>query len=101
MVKFLCDSREFLDLIKPKLLYFCSVMNIPEAVVKEASYLIEHWGNRLEYLGKIEDGRDAFSFCFPDEEDTGFPEVYLYDGHLVMTITGFDALNITDELSVE
>jgi len=84
-----------------KLLYFCSIMNIPEAVVKEASYLIEHWGNRLEYLGKIEDGRDAFFFHFPDEEEGGFPDVYLYDGHLVMTITGFDALNIIDELFVE
>jgi len=76
-------------------------MKIPEAVITEASYLIEHFGNRLKYLGKIEDGRDAFSFCFPDDENTGFPKVYLYDGHLVMTITGFDALDVINELSVK
>lgn len=76
-------------------------MIIPEAVKQEAKYCIEHYGDRLRFLGKIEDGREAFCYTFPDDEETGFPEVYLYDGNLVMTITGFAALDIINDLDTE
>ena len=77
-------------------------MNIPEAVVKEASYLIVRPGDHLEYLGKIEDGRDAYVFVPSVDEDRGFPNVFLFDGDSVTTpVTSHDALDIIGKLSVE
>ena len=76
-------------------------MIIPEAVRREAKGLIDQFGDRLDYLGKIDDGRDAYCFCFPDDEETGYPFVYLYDGHFVMEISGHEALEIINELDPE
>lgn len=76
-------------------------MKIPEAIRKEAQELIAQFGDRLSYLGKIADGRDAYSFTFPDDQEVGFPSVFLYDGHVVMEISGFDALDIINSLNVE
>lgn len=54
-------------------------MNIPEQVKNEARLLIEQYGDSFEYLGKFE-GQDAYVFKFPEDSDTGYPFIYLYDG---------------------
>ena len=74
-------------------------MKIPQAVITEAQGLIDQYGCHLDYLGKYED-RDAYLFVFPDDEETGFPFVYLYDSKsdFATEITGFEALNLVDQL---
>lgn len=74
---------------------------IPQPVIEEAKELIDMYGERISYLGKIKDGRDAYCFTFPDEEETGYPFVYLYDEHIVMEISGLDALDVIDSLYVK
>ena len=69
--------------------------NIPESVIKEATGLINLYGNTLKYLGEHK-GFDVYKFVFPKDTETGFPFVYLHDtsNDRVMEITGFDALHI-------
>ena len=76
-------------------------MKIPEAVIEEARELIEGFGEHFRYLGKITDGRDAYSFIFPDDQNVGFPFVFLYDGHIASPISGYKALHIINKLIVE
>ena len=73
-------------------------MKIPEVVLQEASEIMEMLEGTLVYLGKIGDGRDVFLFEQPIDAETGFPFVYLYDGINAMEITGFDALDIINEV---
>ena len=73
-------------------------MKIPEAVIEEARELIEMFGDRLEYLGKITDDQEVYVFNFPENQETGFPCVYLYDNHDAFEISGFRALEIIDML---
>lgn len=68
-------------------------MNIPEQVKKAAGSLVEMYGLSFDYLGKYQD-KDAFQFRFPDDADTGFPFVFLFDGTSVTEVTGFEALDI-------
>lgn len=70
-------------------------MNIPEQIKNEARLLIEQYGDSFEYLGNYE-GQDAYVFQFPENSDTGYPFVYLYDGKNVDEITGPLALDIID-----
>lgn len=72
-------------------------MNIPEQVKNEARLLIEQYGDSFEYLGKFE-GQDAYVFKFPEESDTGYPFIYLYDGKKADEVTGPLALDIIDSL---
>ena len=76
-------------------------MKIPEIIKELARELIEGYGEHFRYLGKIETGHDAYTFDFPEEQEVGFPSVYLYDGHFAFEISGFEALHIIDELRVE
>ena len=73
-------------------------MKIPDVVLQEASEIMEMLEGTLVYLGKIGDGRDVFLFKQPIDAETGFPFVYLYDGINAMEITGFDALDIINEV---
>jgi hypothetical protein len=50
------------------------------------------------YLGKIGDGREVYLLKQPIDAETGFPFVYLYDGLNAMEITGFEALDIINEV---
>lgn len=68
-------------------------MNIPEQVKKAAGSLVEMYGLSFDYLGKYQ-GKDAFQYRFPNDTDTGFPFVYLFDGVNVTEVTGFEALDI-------
>ena len=73
-------------------------MKIPDIVLQEASEIMEMLEGTLVYLGKIGDGRDVFLFKQSYEAETGFPFVYLYDGQSAMEITGFEALDIINEV---
>ena len=69
--------------------------NIPEAVIKEAKDLIDRYGESIDYLGEYEED-EVYIFVFPENMETGFPFIYLYDkaSNQAMTITGFKALDI-------
>lgn len=82
-------------------------MNVPEPVKNEARRLIERYGDSFDYLGSHE-GADYFVFRFPEDSTTGFPFVFQYGKGPVMTITGFEALELinllvedVDEVGVE
>ena len=70
-------------------------MKTPSAVLRKASGLIKMYGEHFEYLGR-RDRVDAFRFVFPEDRDTGFPFVYLYEEErdAVSEVTGFEALDI-------
>ena len=73
-------------------------MKIPEVVLKEASETLEMLEETLVYLGKIGDSRDVYLLKQPIDAETGFPFVYLYDGQSAMEITGFEALDIINDV---
>lgn len=75
---------------------------IPSVVIARAKELIDLYGNCLEYCGDYQ-GQCVYLFCFPDDLETGFPFVYLYDKmtETVEEITGFDALHILSEITEE
>jgi hypothetical protein len=66
---------------------------IPQAVIDAAHDLISLYGNNVRYIG-IYKGKEAYSYYFPENADTGFPFVYLYDGIHVKEINGFESLDI-------
>lgn len=53
-------------------------MKIPEVVINQAQNLIDQYGNRIAYLGDA-DGLHVFQFELPNEQENGFPIVYLFD----------------------
>jgi len=73
-------------------------MKIPEVVLQEASEIMEMLEGTLVYLGKIGDGRDVYLLEQPIDSETGFTFVYLYDGQSAMEITGFEALDIINDV---
>lgn len=73
-------------------------MKIPDVVLQEASEIMEMLEGRLVYLGKIGDGREVYLLKQPIDAETGFPFVYLYDGLNAMEITGFEALDIINDV---
>lgn len=72
-------------------------MKVPEQVKNEARELIEQYGDSFKYIGKYE-GQDTFMFNFPEDSDTGFPFVYLFNGVEAIGITNFLALDIINSL---
>ena len=73
-------------------------MKIPEVVLQEASEIMEMLEGTIVYLGKIGDGREVYLLKQSIDAETGFPFVYLYDGLNAMEITGFEALDIINEV---
>ena len=73
-------------------------MKIPDVVLQEARETMEMLEGTPVYLGKIGDGRDVYLLKQPIDAETGFPFVYLYDGLNAMEITGFEALDIMNEV---
>lgn len=68
---------------------------VPKAVKDKTSDLAAMYGGDVEYKGKYE-GRDVYMFRFPDDTETGFPFVYLYDddNEDVTELTGFESLKL-------
>lgn len=73
-------------------------MKIPDVVLQEASETMEMLEGTLVYLGKIGDGKEVYLLKQSIDAETGFPFVYLYDGLNAMEITGFEALDIINEV---
>lgn len=76
---------------------FLCIMKVPEQVKNEARELIEQYGDSFDYLGNYE-GADYFVYKFPEDATTGFPFVFRYGDGPVMTISGFDALDLINLL---
>lgn len=70
-------------------------MIVPEQVKKEADWLIDRYDESFDYLGNYE-GADFFVYQFPEEVTIGFPYVFQYENGSVLTITGFEALDVID-----
>jgi len=74
-------------------------MEIPQKVIQQAKNLIDQYGMKIEYLGKSRDEM-VFMFKFPENEDIGFPIVYIYKEKIdrVQTVSGLKALKIISNL---
>lgn len=67
--------------------------NIPRKVLNAFESLIAMYGDCVEFIGNRA-GVDYYRFRFPDNTETGFPNVVAYESGNVSNITGFDAVNI-------
>ena len=76
--------------------------NVPKSVICEAKQLIEEYGCNIHHIGKY-DGHEVFQFVFPENSETGYPFVYLYDQStkVAIQLSGEDALEIILELTYE
>lgn len=72
---------------------------VPNAVKDKISDLAAMYEGDVEYKGKYK-GRDVYMFRFPDDTETGFPLVYLYDDEKedVAELTGLESLKLLREL---
>ena len=67
---------------------------IPQKVKEAASFLIEMYGDNIEYLGRYQ-GLAVYQYLFPEDTETGFPFVFLYNGASeVQKITGEETFKI-------
>lgn len=73
-------------------------MKIPEQILHAAQELTARYGNQLVFRGCYND-YSVYQFCFPNDLDTGFPILYLFDGKEVTTIQGSDVFNILNHIS--
>lgn len=71
-------------------------MNIPESVIAAAEELVGLYGGNFVLIGKI-NGKEVYQFLLPEDEDTGFPILFLYDQitHKTEIVTGMNALKLT------
>lgn len=69
--------------------------SIPKSVISEAQNLIEDYGCNFRHLGKYDDN-EVYQFIFPENTETGYPFIYLYNESTKVTIqmSGEDALEI-------
>lgn len=74
-------------------------MKTPDIVKEHAQDLIKQFGDRIEYVGKYQDC-DVFQFKLPNNQENGFPIVYLYDSrsNKVEIIEGPSALKLLKNL---
>jgi hypothetical protein len=70
---------------------------IPTQVRKEAEELISMYGQRVEYLGQMPDGRAAYYYHFPNDVCAGFPVVWLYGNGQVMELNDYEAIDVISE----
>lgn len=66
--------------------------DIPSIVIEKAKFLLDK-GGFVKYLGRSKDGDvyyGAIEGC-----DTGFPSVFIFDGHSVREVNGFEALAVS------
>ena len=75
---------------------------IPRQVIKEAGCLVEYYGENFRFLGEREN-LEVYQFLFPEDIVTGFPFIYMYNpkNHTAYEITGFEAIDIIQELLAE
>lgn len=76
-------------------------MEVPKEVLKAAAGLVEMYGPKFTLLGERE-GQAVYLFNLPEDEETGFPFVFLHEeGRPALEVTGFDALEIIASFGVE
>ena len=76
-------------------------MEVPKEVLKAAAGLVKIYGPTFSLLGR-KDGFDVFIFCLPEDEETGFPFVFLYaPGKPVKKVTCREALALAASFGVE
>lgn len=75
-----------------------SKFDIPQSVLKEASWLIEEYGCAFRQIGKYEE-KIVYLYCFPENTETGYPIIYLYDeiDRKTIQVTGEDALEVIQD----
>lgn len=66
--------------------------DVPPIVLEKAKFLLER-GGFVKYIGSSKDG-DIYYGAIEDC-DTGFPSVFIFDGHSVGEVDGFEALAIS------
>ncbi len=64
---------------------------IPEPVQEAFRLLIDLYGNKVKRLGE-RNGVSYFIFPFPEDCDTGFPQIVSYQNGKATPIEGFDAV---------
>lgn len=67
-------------------------MNIPPLIAEAVKEKLETEGGFVKYLG-LHEGKEVYLSAI-EGEDTGFPDVFLYDGNEIEWFGGFDALDI-------
>ena len=65
--------------------------DVPSIVLEKAKSLLDR-GGFVKYIGSSKDG-DIYYGAIEDC-DTGFPSVFIFDGHSVREVDGFEALAI-------
>lgn len=77
-------------------------MEVPVAVIKAASGLINLFGPRFSLLGE-KGGREVYKFDFPKGRFTGYPFLYLYkkENNTAAEVTGPKALEIINSFDIE
>lgn len=76
------------------------ISNIPLKVKQAFESLIAMYGDCVEFIGNRA-GVDYYLFRFPEDIDTGFPDVVAYKSGNVSNITGFDAVKIVASFNPE
>jgi len=73
--------------------------DIPDIVRQKAKGLIDLYGINLDFIGMYR-GMDVYEFHFPENTETGYPFLYLYDklSNTATEVTGFEALEIIEQL---
>lgn len=82
-------------------------MKTPAKVKEAARYLIEMYGDHVEYLGQYQ-GAETFYYHYPEDITAGYCPVYLYKNGEVDELTGEVAYNVlgsfvkdVDEIGIE
>ncbi len=73
------------------------IMKIPAKISEAARELIAMFGEKLAYIGEHE-GSAVYQFKFPDNQEVGFPVLYLLKDDKVTEINGPETFKILDLL---
>lgn len=80
--------------------YICG-MEVPVEVLQAASGLVEMFGSS-SFSKWEKDGREVYLFHLPEDEETGFPFLFVYEPEKpVKKVTGPEALALLASLGVE
>lgn len=66
--------------------------DVPSIVLEKAKFLLERGGS-IKYIGRLR-GNDIYYGAI-EACETGFPSVFIFDGHSVKEVNGFEALTIS------
>lgn len=73
---------------------------IPQQVLQAFELLINNFGNRVKFLG-IHKGVKYYHYQFPEDYDTGFPNVVAYGNGVIQHIRDFEAIKIVSLFNLE